>query len=167
MRTKVTATLPVQFKNSFSLLIFPHLFTNFKHKLTTKNFLVIQLEVHSLEKWCYHSVIKVKRPRASDLLMTNVRMKIYCVMLQFLVNDWCSCMNEWIAFSKNIYLFLTSLVQVVWYQPKFQPRINVVSTLWNDTTSVSDVETTLKQRWYNFISTFFQRGFNIIKSYQN
>ena len=34
-----------------------------------------------------------------------------------------------------------------------------------DTMSVSDVETTLKQRWYNFISMLFQRGLNISKSY--
>ena len=34
-----------------------------------------------------------------------------------------------------------------------------------DTTSVSDVQTTLKQRWYNFISTLFQRDLNFSKSY--
>ena len=34
-----------------------------------------------------------------------------------------------------------------------------------DTTSVWDVETTLKQRWYNFISTLFQLGLNNSKSY--
>ena len=34
-----------------------------------------------------------------------------------------------------------------------------------DTTSVSDVETALKQHWYNFISILFQRGLNISKSY--
>ena len=34
-----------------------------------------------------------------------------------------------------------------------------------DTTPVSDVETTLKQRWYNFNSTLFQRGINSSKSY--
>ena len=67
-------------------------------------------------------------------------------------------------------------------QPTFQHRINVVSTLWInvanetksdvafstlhnvDTMSVSDVETTLKQRCYNFISTLFQRDLNISKS---
>ena len=56
-------------------------------------------------------------------------------------------------------------------QPTFQRRINVVSTLWInvenetksevrfstlhnvDTTSVSDVETTSKQRWYKVVST--------------
>ena len=54
--------------------------------LTTKNFLLIQLEVHSLEKWCYHSDIKFKRPRASDLFRTSVRAKIYFVILQFLFN---------------------------------------------------------------------------------
>ena len=67
-------------------------------------------------------------------------------------------------------------------QPTFRRQINVVSTLWInenerkpdvgfstfqnvDTMSVSDVETTLKQRWYNFISTLFQRVVNISKSY--
>ena len=30
-------------------------------------------------------------------------------------------------------------------------------------TSVFDVETALKHRWYNFISTLFQRGLNISK----
>ena len=40
------------------------------------------------------------------------------------------------------------------------------STLQNvDTASVSDVETTLKQRWYNFISKLFQRCLNVSKSY--
>ena len=34
-----------------------------------------------------------------------------------------------------------------------------------DTTSVSDLETTLKQHWYNFILTLFQNGLNISKSY--
>ena len=33
-----------------------------------------------------------------------------------------------------------------------------------DTTSVCDVETTLKERWYNFISTLFQLGLNYSKS---
>ena len=41
-----------------------------------------------------------------------------------------------------------------------------LSTLHNvDTSSVFDVETTLKQRWYNFISTLFQLDLNISKSY--
>ena len=34
-----------------------------------------------------------------------------------------------------------------------------------DTTSVSDVETTLRRRWYNFISMLFQRVLNISKSF--
>ena len=34
-----------------------------------------------------------------------------------------------------------------------------------DTTSVWDVETMLKQRWYNFISTLLQLGLNNSKSY--
>ena len=34
-----------------------------------------------------------------------------------------------------------------------------------DTTSVSTIETTLKQRWYNFISMLFQGGLNVSKSY--
>ena len=34
-----------------------------------------------------------------------------------------------------------------------------------DTTSMSDVKAMLKQRWHNFISTLFQRGFNFSKSY--
>ena len=61
-------------------------------------------------------------------------------------------------------------------QPTFQRRWSDVenetksdigfSTLHNvDTTSVSDVETTLKQRWYNFILTLLQRVLNISKSY--
>ena len=75
-------------------------------------------------------------------------------------------------------------------QPIFQRLINVVSTLWInlkqrwsdvanetksdagfstlhniDATLVSNVETMLKQRWYNFISTLFQRVLNMSKSY--
>ena len=75
-------------------------------------------------------------------------------------------------------------------QPTFQRRINVVSTLWINVEITlirrwkwnkirsrifnvaqrwynvgTDVETRLKQRWYNFISALFQRGFNISKSY--
>ena len=34
-----------------------------------------------------------------------------------------------------------------------------------DTISLSDVETTLKQRWYNFISTLFQPGLNVGEGY--
>ena len=34
-----------------------------------------------------------------------------------------------------------------------------------DTTSVPTIETTLKKRWYNFISMLFQRGLNVSKSY--
>ena len=61
-------------------------------------------------------------------------------------------------------------------QPTFQRRINDVenerksdvgfSTLRNvDTISVSDVEATLKQHWYNFMLTLLQRVLNISKSY--
>ena len=40
------------------------------------------------------------------------------------------------------------------------------STLHNvDTTSVSDIEATLKQRWHNFILTLLQRVLNVSKSY--
>ena len=34
-----------------------------------------------------------------------------------------------------------------------------------DITSVFDVQTTLKQRWYNFLSTLFQRDLKFTKSY--
>ena len=54
-----------------------------------------------------------------------------------------------------------------WFDVENETKSNVgFSTLHNvDTTSVSDVETTLKQRWYNFILTLLQCVLNISKSY--
>ena len=64
--------------------------------------------------------------------------------------------------------------------PTFQRRINVILTLFEnetksdvefstlhnvDTKSLPEVETTLKQRWYNLISTLFQLSLNDSKSY--
>ena len=72
---------------------------------------------------------------------------------------------------------------IVIAQPTCQRRIDIVSTLWInvknetksdvgvstlhnfDTTLVSDVEITLKQRWYNFMSMLFQGILNFSKSY--
>ena len=54
-----------------------------------------------------------------------------------------------------------------WFDIENETKSDVgFSTLHNvDTTSVSDVETTLKQRWYNFILTLLQCVLYISKSY--
>ena len=81
----------------------------------------------------------------------------------------------------NLTKYEKSLIVIA--QPTFHRLIGIVSTLWInvknetksdvgfstlcnvDTTLVSHVEITLKQRWYNFISMLFQGILNFSKSY--
>ena len=49
--------------------------------------------------------------------------------------------------------------------PTLKMKQNPTSDFQRCTTLMPDVETTLKQRWYNFISTLFQLILSISKSY--
>ena len=113
---------------------------------------------------CHWFDVKISRGKFLDIssILKDESMRKLCH--QFDVE-----ISTWIRLSK---LTKYRWVLYVDFSISFRRRIDVtavlvvsISSQHFNVGSISNLETTLKQRWYNFISTLFQHGANVSKRY--